>query len=311
MAYVYGTQGAPEEQSASAGTVSTLTNVAGAAISLALIVGIGVWGYKLIVRDVSGIPVVRAAIGEMRVRPEEPGGAPAQHQGLAVNTVAAHGAAEDPADRLILAPAPLDLTEEDQPMTTALSTQETTAPVEEVADGVDQAAIEALVAELTEGTDPIQIVATPEAVVTNAVVTTTSTDPIPEVTQAVVNAPGVKRSLRPIQRPAGRPSQIVNAVATAASPELDVAADSLAKGTRLAQLGAYDSPEVAHAAWDDLNQKFGDILAGKQRVVQKASSGGRTFYRLRAHGFADLSEARRFCSAFVSENADCITVTVK
>jgi hypothetical protein len=32
------------------------------------------------------------------------------------------------------------------------------------------------------------------------------------------------------------------------------------------------------------------------------------FYRLRAHGFADLSDARRFCAAFVAQNVDCIPV---
>ena len=76
-------------------TLGTITNWAGAAVSLALIVGIGVWGYKMLARDVSGVPVVRAASGKpMRVQPEDPGGSPAMHQGLAVNRVAADGTAE-------------------------------------------------------------------------------------------------------------------------------------------------------------------------------------------------------------------------
>ena len=52
-------------------------------------------------------------------------------------------------------------------------------------------------------------------------------------------------------------------------------------------------------------------MDGKARVIERATSGGRIFYRLRAHGFADLSEARRFCAAFVAENADCIPVTTR
>ena len=61
-------------------TLGTITNWAGAAVSLALIVGIGVWGYKMLARDVSGVPVVRAASGKpMRVQPEDPGGSPAMH----------------------------------------------------------------------------------------------------------------------------------------------------------------------------------------------------------------------------------------
>ena len=43
-------------------------------------------------------------------------------------------------------------------------------------------------------------------------------------------------------------------------------------------------------------------------VVQSAQSGGRTFYRLRAHGFAGEDDARRFCAALLAENAACIPV---
>ena len=52
-------------------------------------------------------------------------------------------------------------------------------------------------------------------------------------------------------------------------------------------------------------------LEGKSRVVQKATSGGRGFYRLRAMGFNDIADARRFCSALVAENADCIPVVMR
>ena len=56
--------------------------------SVALIVGLAVWGWKLWQRYVTGIPVVRALEGPMRIQPENPGGRPAEHQGLAVNAVA-------------------------------------------------------------------------------------------------------------------------------------------------------------------------------------------------------------------------------
>ena len=60
-----------------------------------------------------------------------------------------------------------------------------------------------------------------------------------------------------------------------------------------------------------LSGRFSDYLAGKKRVIQRAESGGRIFYRLRAMGFADLADARRFCSALVAENADCIPVVTR
>ena len=105
------------------------------------------------------------------------------------------------------------------------------------------------------------------------------------------------------------PEAISSAVQTVAS--LDVEADSLPIGTRLAQLGAYDTPEIARGEWDKLNGRFEEIMDGKKRVIQMASSGGRTFYRLRAMGFDDMSDARRFCSALMAENADCIPVTTR
>jgi SPOR domain len=43
-------------------------------------------------------------------------------------------------------------------------------------------------------------------------------------------------------------------------------------------------------------------------VIQSAESGGRTFYRLRAHGFDGDDDARRFCAVLQAQAADCIPV---
>ena len=108
------------------------------------------------------------------------------------------------------------------------------------------------------------------------------------------------------------PEAVALAVAAARSaPSDEVDTDTIPLGTRLAQLGAFDSAEVARAEWDRLADRFGDFLDGKQRVIQRAESGGRTFYRLRAMGFADLGDARRFCSALVAERAECIPVVTR
>jgi len=94
--------------------LAKIVNGLGALVSLALIAGLGVWGYQLMVRDVTGIPVVRALEGPMREAPLDPGGIDADHQGLAVNNIPAVGEAEAPADRLVLAPKPTRLTAQDQ-----------------------------------------------------------------------------------------------------------------------------------------------------------------------------------------------------
>ena len=82
-------------------------------------------------------------------------------------------------------------------------------------------------------------------------------------------------------------------------------------GTRLVQLGAFETAEIAQSEWGRLSGRFDDFFFGKSPVIQEAQSGGRTFYRLRAEGFEDLSDARRFCAALVAENAACIPVVVR
>ncbi len=299
-------------------TVKKLTNLAGATVSLALIAGIGIWGYKLLVRDVSGVPVVRAAEGPMRVQPDDPGGRQAINQGLAVNQVAAEGTAAKPADRLILAPKPLDLTLEDVPsqqiaQAGSEATDATDIPTElsptaenepratTDREAIQLATVEALATQLAQGAPkfekpPKQTAAQPKPVAVRV-----AADP----------QDGLGRSLRPRLRPAAL-SDVKRALTpTPASVTRDIDPADIPAGTRMAQLGAFESAAIAEKEWTRLSGKFDEYLAGKDRVVQKAQSGGRTFYRLRAMGFADLSDARRFCSALVAENADCIPVVTR
>lgn len=322
--------------------VSRAANLVGAMMSVALVVGLAVWGYKLAVRDASGVPVVRALEGPTRVQPENPGGDSAEYQGLAVNSVQAEGEAETPADRLTLAPKPITLTDEDQPVASLRPVARSPIP-EPAAEGADAAqtpvaevvqptlltpkqdialdqaeandpvaAALALAAEVSDGVSAL----TPEAEESDSATLTEETAPEP---QAEVVLAGLVRSPRPKSRPdidlTAR--AVAAAVATAASPDSviaatpDVVPDAIPVGSRLAQLGAFDSPEIARAEWDRLSGRFGAYLNGKSRVIQEAQSGGRTFYRLRAMGFEDINDARRFCSALLAENAACIPVVTR
>lgn len=317
----------PDPAPEGAGGFTRAVSFLGAVGSLALVVGIGVWGYKLVIRDVSGVPVVRAVEGPMRIQPENPGGTPADHQGLAVNTVAAQGTAAPPPDRLILAPRPVSLSDEDAPMGELQPTQAVLRVEEESSD--QDATLRAGTAD-TQLSEPEETVS-PDAL-EEQLASLVEPDEEPAIDPAdlvaeqpqvaLLDAPGVTKSLRPVSRPAratpggAKPAgsadvQAAVDAALLAAVGLDVEPETLPVGTRLAQLGAFESPEVARAEWDRLYGRFGDYLDGKQRVIQKAASGGRTFYRLRALGFDDLSDSRRFCAALVAEGADCIPVTVR
>ncbi|MEY8830806.1 SPOR domain-containing protein [Sedimentitalea sp. XS_ASV28] len=320
MADIYSMQDVDEQESsgeAGGPSLGTALNLLGAAASLALIAGIGVWGYQLVMRDVSGVPVVRAVEGPMRVQPEDPGGMPADHQGLAVNAVAVQGAAEAPADRLILAPRPVDLADEDQPVKPGddIMAAKEDSDAGRTESGSVSSMVDRLLAGVLSGSDEQNDATIVKAAarveqpgdLASAQAASDRAEPMP----AVVTGPGPARSLRPRIRPIRSVGTSAMVIPVVTKPGLDVDPDSLPVGTRLAQLGAFESPELALQEWDRLAGKFGDYMEGKSRVVQKASSGGRTFYRLRAMGFDDLADARRFCSALVAEQADCIPVVTR
>jgi len=332
---------------ASGKSITTFTNWIGAVLSLALVIGVAVWGYKLLMRDVNGIPVVRAMEGPMRLQPDMPGGTAADHQGLAVNQIAATGNAAPPADRLVLAPRPVALTDEDVTTADLMATAQilpmppqrdpstgmfagadmNADPNADIslrlasagmfglddAPGVDVARIEPAVMLRAE---PDTMSAMVDQILAQILESDPPTDDAgpPAIAIPAVEG-GIGQSLRPQARPASMVGQTASlgpvAIQASAPPVQDVDAATIPSGTRLVQLGAFDSPDVAKREWDRLAARFGDYLQGKSRVIQLAESGGRNFYRLRAMGFADINDARRFCSALVAERAECIPVSAK
>lgn len=295
---------------------SPLVSLIGGLISLALVVGLGVWGYRLAVRDVTGVPVVRALEGPMRIQPDDPGGLSAAHQGLAVNNVQAEAQAEAPADRLALAPQPVDLTDEDKPAEPV--TEVAAAPYPMATDRT--AAARALAEAISAGIEPLA--AQPEVPVIAA--TVDAPTPVPRPVNLVpagaaaipapipASVPGLAVSPRPVPRPVGVSASVPEGTGEAlVAMTSEVAPETLPVGTRLVQLGAFDSAEVARAEWDRLTVRFEDYMEGKQRVIEKANSGGEDFYRLRAMGFDDLADARRFCAVLMAERAACIPVVTR
>ena len=323
----YDDYGAPPRMTG--GQAQRLVHLTGAACSIALIVGVGLWGYRLAVRDVTGVPVIRAAEGPMRVAPSNPGGDIADHQGMAVNVVAAAGGAAPLPEEIILAPAPVELSAEDAPGLSALdpmSDAVASAPSAGEPPMTEAAAASALAVATLETPDPL--IPAPDAAAEAPTVTEDA------VAMALAEALGDAMPLAPLAdmpqeaaaetstvesagwtvRPKPRPQTGLQSaptaepvsVAVSVGPEID--STTLTAGTRLVQLGAFDSPEIARAEWIRLRERFGDLMTGKSLVVQSAQSGGRTFYRLRAHGFDGEDDARRFCAALLAENAACIPV---
>ncbi|KAF0677611.1 SPOR domain-containing protein [Profundibacterium mesophilum] len=348
--------------------VSRMLSLSGGVVSLAMIAGTAMWGYQLVMRDVTGIPVVRALDGPMRIIPEDPGGSRADHQGLAVNEVAAVGSAGRVADQVILAPEPVLLSDEDRAGSEyagLMAAPEDDGSVTDLAPGEDifadaqpGADAEADVAssemdEMAEtnaeaGTQGETLLAsasdravaealgllpasTGDAQADALALAEAISAGVPRLSEAETigaerDRKGISRSPRPLTRPAQLLLAAANAVASPAEAStvdpsqietvsapggIEIDPSILTVGTRLVQLGAFDSDDVARAEWQKISGRFDQYFAGKRRVVQRAKSGGKTFYRLRAEGFADLSDARRFCSALVAEGTDCIPVELR
>ena len=273
-------------------------NIVGAVISLAVFVGIVTWGAKTVLRDSSGVPVVRALEGPARVAPEDPGGLLVAHQGLTVNEVAGSqitGAADDP---LQLAPRPINLQAEDQPIQPLLDREIAIAasPAAVVLPEPDLDAAEALIIDETAESLAAMLAAG------------TDTAPVKELASAVIPASaggGPIQSLRPRLRPF--------AVFTRQTPRVaprNILAAQIVRGAPMAQLGAFGSAAIAEQAWADLSERHGDYLVGKPHVILQAAVGGGTIYRLRVHGFENQEEARRLCTALNRQNAECYSVTM-
>ena len=273
-------------------------NIVGAVISFAVFVGIVTWGAKTVLRDSSGVPVVRALEGPARVAPEDPGGLLVAHQGLTVNEVAGSqitGAVDDP---LQLAPRPINLQAEDQPIQPLVDREIATAaaPAAVVLPEPEMDAAEALIIDETAESLAAMLAAG------------TDMAPVKEPASAVIPASaggGPIQSLRPRLRPF--------AVFTRQTPRVaprNIPAAQIVRGAPMAQLGAFGSAAIAEQAWADLSERHGDYLVGKPHVILQAAVGGGTIYRLRVHGFENQEEARRLCTALNRQNAECYSVTM-
>lgn len=320
-AFHYDDYGASDE----GGTFATFLNWGGAILSLILIAGLMTWGWKLWVRDVTGVPVVRALEGPMRIAPEDPGGLASEYQGLTVNRIAESRGQEIPSDQVVLAPAPSTLNEEEDLAMSELPAvapepEEEVAtvavpPVPEIgqAERIVVAEDEDVLPMATETSELAAIEPQPEpaaaASATDLAVAAALADvglrPEPAVlkVEAAANVPIVT------PRPQMRPENLQTVSLSAPVVEDgEVDPTTIASGTRLVQLGAFGSPDVARTEWNAIEGRYSDFFAGKVRVVQEVTSGGREFYRLRVMGFDDLADARRFCTVIVADGTNCIPV---
>ena len=279
----------------------------GAALSLSLLTGAIGWSYQLIVRDISQIPIVRAQLGPLRVAPDDPGGLTAANQGLSVTQLAVN---ERPllSDEIFLAPAAEVLSEENVAL--QISEENSSITNKENFDTLEVSTENSLDLKILPEQNATGLASNNEAVLSTAAFSPKKL----EIENAVSLALALTNeenssfnSLRPKIRPVVLNQTQTDNIAQSVPNELVV---TLPVGSAVVQLGAFESKSLAEIEWQRLEALLGSVLTSKNMVIQKAESGGKVFYRLRAFGFDDLSDARQFCSA-VNDKVACIPVVTR
>ena len=279
----------------------------GAALSLFLLAGAIGWSYQLIVRDVNQIPIVRAQLGPLRVGPDNPGGLTAANQSLSVTQLAVN---EKPllSDEIYLAPAAEILNEEN--LALKVTEEDESNKVDGAFEIKEVNADNSMNSESLPDQKEVDSKSNDVGVLSKVVFSQKKIEIENAVSLAlsITNDPDKSLSwLRPKIRPAGfyrngnkTEDQIVS---NEPMPKLPI-------GSAVVQLGAFDSKSLAESEWQRFEKILGSILIPKKMVVQKAESGGKIFYRLRASGFSDISDARQFCTA-ISDKVACIPVVTR
>lgn len=281
------------------GVVRLALNWVGAVASVALVIGLVYWVFQLGTRNPNEIPIIRAMEGPSRTQPDNPGGKQANHQGLAVNAVQSEGVAEKTAETVVLAPKQQSLTQEDVTHQELAKVQPVLRP--KLAE--EPAIEEIVVAEVQPEITPT--VQDPSLIIESIVVESEST-----IISSSEFAP-MKSSI-PRNRPTDLNNRIEAATAIAAqAADTTTGVASVPRGTRLVQLGAYDSEVIAGKEWDKMIAKHRDLMEGRTQLIQVAESGGRKFYRLRAMGFDTVEDSRNLCSALLARGTPCIPVSAR
>ena len=275
-----------------------LMHLAGAATSAVLLVGAVWWGYELAVRDVTGVPVMRALGGAMRVAPADPGGDVAGHQGLSVNAVAAAGTAAPLPDQLYLAPQAETLAAEDaaglaQPMVAAAPEAENSDDLPLIESGFSASA-PLIATEIPSADQDAVAAALAEALGTPEV------SAEPELASATVLTASVRPMPRPAERNAAAASDAAAPVISATAAIVDPA--SIAVGTRLVQLGAFEDEGAAAADWTRLAAQFPELFASNRWSCSPPKAAAAPFtvcapwdlsIRTRRAGFAPFLPPKR------------------
>ena len=80
-------------------------------------------------------------------------------------------------------------------------------------------------------------------------------------------------------------------------------------GTHVVQIGAYNSDESAHRAWQHILAR-NPALAGHPSLVTKVNVRGHDFWRLQAAGFGAQATATSACGSWRKRGGACFVMAI-
>ncbi|AHJ66304.1 SPOR domain-containing protein [Granulibacter bethesdensis] len=254
--------------------------MAAGAIGVALVGFIGLWS---LVQGTGGpVPVIEADNRPLRVKPANPGGMQISGADDAILSGASDDAPESLAPKPE-APMPGRLAPPSVPQPLPPSGSETTE--EPVIQGSPSPGAKAAVDS--------------PAVTGKATEQKLPSSPKPPVTTEDAD------DETPSAPPSAAPSK--TAPQAAAKPAPSVAPAS--NGHVTVQLAALNSEDAAHSEWNRLSRRMPDLLGHRQPSISKTEHDGKTYWRLRTGGFADVAAAKSFCAEVRAKGGGCSVAT--
>ncbi len=101
------------------------------------------------------------------------------------------------------------------------------------------------------------------------------------------------------------PKAVIPASSQAPRPGSIATSAAAAKSMTAVQLAATSDEDGVLAVWVKLQQKFPDLLKGRQPEIIPAIVNGQSLWRLRVGGFASANAAKSFCDDLTSKGAAC------
>ena len=305
---------------------SAVSTAIGALVAMALLMALGIWFYRLGVRDAQNVPIIRAAMEPEKVRPTDPGGLVAPHQEIESYEVA--GSQPTASAAAVVATQPPQPKPEDLPMAALqpAGDQETATPETQTPVVIQPLPSAEGTAQNGEPVQANEAGDTPEAPADGqqlALSDQTLSDPQPDQQQVEVEPdqstaeteaepefPGATkfapaRSPVAAPRPANVEARIVAAVATEQQTQLDLVKAAASSPVQI-QLAADPNEQAIRAKWLKIRKANEDLLHNRALAIQTTVSGGTTFYRLRIGPFDSAAEARSVCQALKGRGQDCI-----